>query len=348
MQINSYIMNILITGSAGFIGFFLTQALVGQGHCVTGIDSLNDYYDVRLKESRLRDCGIIPLGYGREIRSVTLDNYTFYQLNLCDKPALQQLFEQKRFDCVVNLAAQAGVRYSLENPDAYIESNITGFMNVLEACRAYKCRTLVYASSSSVYGNSIDVPFKESAPVDYPISVYAATKKSNELMAYTYSHLYGIQTIGLRFFTVYGPSGRPDMAPMLFANAIRRDETIKIFNNGLLARDFTYVDDIVEGVVKIVSQAQLARQDVPGVPSVVYNIGHGSPMKLMDFIRILEKYMGKTAIKEYVGMQPGDVYQTWADTTKLAQDFKYTPTTGLDEGVRRFVTWFNEHSYVIK
>lgn len=335
-------MHILVTGSAGFIGFHLSKALSEKGHHVYGIDSINDYYDISLKENRLKASGIEKTEYGKEVRSVLYPNYRFRQLNLCDKDKLETLFQQQQFDCVINLAAQAGVRYSLENPGAYIESNIQGFLNLLEACKKHGCQKLIYASSSSVYGNNPDVPFKESSRVDHPVSIYAATKKSNELMAFTYSHLYKIQTIGLRFFTVYGPYGRPDMAPILFANAIQKDEVIKIFNNGELARDFTYIADIVEGIVKIVSHPEQAREDVSGVPAVVYNIGHGSPMKLMDFVHTLEKHLGKTARKEYVGMQPGDVYQTWADTTKLAEDFRYTPFTSLDEGIKQFAVWYKD------
>lgn len=337
-------MHILITGSAGFIGFHLSRKLASLGHQIYGIDSINNYYDIFLKRNRLAVCGIKNPQPNEDIRSSILENYTFRQMSLCDKKGLEDLFEKNHFDCVVNLAAQAGVRYSLTNPDAYIESNITGFMNLLECCRTKKCNRLIYASSSSVYGNNPHVPFKESEQVDHPVSIYAATKKSNELMAYTYSHLYKIQTTGLRFFTVYGPYGRPDMAPILFADAIRKDKTIKIFNNGELARDFTYIDDIVDGITRIVTHPEKAREDVAGIPASIYNIGHGSPMKLMDFIHILEKELGKTANKEFVGMQPGDVYQTWADTTKLSEDYGYTPFTSLEEGIKHFVEWFRQYN----
>lgn len=337
-------MHILITGSAGFIGFHLSRKLASLGHNIYGIDSINNYYDISLKRDRLAVCGIQNPEPNKEIHSSILENYIFRQMSLCDKKELEDLFEENHFDCVVNLAAQAGVRYSLTNPDAYIESNITGFMNLLECCRTKACNRLIYASSSSVYGNNPHVPFKESEQVDHPVSIYAATKKSNELMAYTYSHLYKIQTTGLRFFTVYGPYGRPDMAPILFANAIRKDKTIKIFNNGELARDFTYIDDIVDGIIRIVTHPEKAREDVVGVLASIYNIGHGSPMKLMNFIHILEKELGKTANKEFVGMQPGDVYQTWADTTKLSKDYGYTPYTSLEEGIKYFVEWFKQYN----
>lgn len=333
-------MNILITGTAGFIGYHLSLTLARQGHNVYGIDTINDYYATSLKYDRLGVCGIQDVCCDKEITSTLFPNYRFQQVNLCEKEKLDAVFARNRFDCIINLAAQAGVRYSLTNPDAYIESNIVGFINLLELCRKYNCGKLVYASSSSVYGNSQSVPFKETDQVDTPVSIYAATKKSNELMAYTYSHLYGIKTVGLRFFTVYGPYGRPDMAPILFAQAIKNDETIKIFNNGELARDFTYIDDIIEGIVKIVAKPGVVRESTPEVPAIVYNIGHGAPVKLMDFVHILEEKLGKTAKKDFVGMQPGDVYQTWADTTRLKEDYQYVPTTTLEEGISRFAEWF--------
>lgn len=336
-------MNILITGTAGFIGFHLSRALANEGHHIYGIDSINDYYELSLKKARLKECGIEETVYGKEVASVRYPNYRFRQADLCDKEQLDEVFRNNRFDRVINLAAQAGVRYSLTNPEAYIASNISGFLNILESCRKYACDKLIYASSSSIYGNNTQLPFKESDHVDHPVSVYAATKKSNELLAYTYSHLYKIQTIGLRFFTVYGPYGRPDMAPILFAKAIKDEETIRIFNNGDLARDFTYIDDIVEGIIKITAHPETAREDHPGVPAVIYNIGHGSPMQLMDFIHILEQNMGKIAHKEFLGMQAGDVYQTWADTTKLFEDYQYVPSTSLKEGIEKFTGWFKEY-----
>lgn len=333
-------MHVLVTGSAGFIGYYLSKALSQQGIEVYGIDSLNHYYDVALKEARLKECGIQIKKYGEECNSTLYPGYKFRQVDLCDKENLETIFKENHFDCVVNLAAQAGVRYSLTHPDTYVESNVAGFLNLLETCRTQGCKRLIYASSSSVYGNTQEVPFKESARVDHPVSIYAATKKTNELMAYTYSHLYQLQTIGLRFFTVYGPFGRPDMAPILFARSIREQQPIKVFNNGNLSRDFTYIDDIVKGIIKIIDRPTLVREDTPGTPAVVYNIGHGSPIRLMDFIRLLEENLGQSAQKEYVGMQPGDVYQTWADTTKLREDYGYTPTTSLEEGIRRFTDWF--------
>lgn len=336
-------MQILITGVAGFIGYFLSRKMAEQNINVYGIDSVNSYYDVELKKSRLKDCGITGFEQGKECTSSIYPNYKFRQSDLCDKQALEALFQEHHFDCVVNLAAQAGVRYSLTNPDTYIQNNIAGFMNLLEACHASGCSKLVYASSSSVYGNSRNVPFKETDCTDQPVSIYAATKKSNELMAYTYSSLYKLTTIGLRFFTVYGPYGRPDMAPILFADAIRNNETIKIFNNGNLARDFTYIGDIVEGISKIVTTPGVVRETQSGIPAYVYNIGHGSPVKLMDFIHILEKNFGKTVNKELVGMQPGDVYQTWADTTHLQEDYGYQATTSLEEGIRKFAAWYSDY-----
>lgn len=336
-------MYIFITGTAGFIGSFLAEALAKRGHQIYGIDSLNNYYDVNLKKTRLEKSGIHAPFYKQEVVSDTLPGYCFRQMDLCDPKELDIIFQNHRFDCIINLAAQAGVRYSLQNPEAYIQSNIVGFLHLLECCRQHQCPRFIYASSSSVYGNSTQVPFSESERVDHPISLYAATKKSNELIAYTYSHLYDIQTIGLRFFTVYGPYGRPDMAPMLFANAIRNNKPIRIFNAGKLSRDFTYIDDIVEGIIKIVEHPEQASQDTPEVPAVVYNIGHGSPVQLMDFIHILEKNLGKEAYKEYIGMQPGDVYQTWADTRKLERDFQYVPATSLEQGIQQFATWFQKY-----
>lgn len=336
-------MQILVTGCAGFIGYYLSKALATRGIEVYGIDSLNHYYDVALKTGRLTECGIFPTEYGHAYTSTQYPNYKFSQVDLCDKENLDKIFRDNHFDGVINLAAQAGVRYSLTHPESYIESNIAGFLNILELCRQYSCPRLIYASSSSVYGTTTQAPFKESAQVDRPVSIYAATKKSDELMAYTYSWLYKLQTIGLRFFTVYGPWGRPDMAPMLFANAIQKNEPIKVFNNGQLSRDFTYIDDIVEGIVTIVSRPGLVREDNPGVPAVIYNIGHGSPVNLMDFIHLLEQNLGKEAQKEYVGMQAGDVYQTWADTTKLREDYNYTANTSLEDGIRCFAEWFKKY-----
>lgn len=335
-------MQALVTGSAGFIGYHLSKSLLTKKIEVFGIDSLNDYYDVSLKKNRLRECGIRTGVYGEERESEYYSNYKFRQIDLCDRKSLEELFQSHDFDCVINLAAQAGVRYSLTNPHAYADSNVTGFLNVLECCRQYRCPRLIYASSSSVYGNSTEVPFREDAKTDRPVSVYAATKKSDELMAYTYSYLYRIQTIGLRFFTVYGPWGRPDMAPMLFGKSILEDRPIRIFNNGKLSRDFTYVEDITEGMMAIINHPGPVREDTPGVPAVIYNIGHGSPVNLMDFIGLLENQLGRTAQKILVEMQPGDVYRTWADTTKLQNDYQYRATTSLEDGIRKFATWFKQ------
>lgn len=336
-------MQVLITGAAGFIGYFLTRKLIEKNINVYGIDSLNDYYDVNLKKARLRNCGIFPDRTGKECLSTLYPNYIFNPVNLCNKTELENLFRRFHFDCVINLAAQAGVRYSLIDPDSYFQNNMKGFMNLIEACRKFNSPRLVYASSSSVYGNSAEAPFKETAQTDQPVSIYAATKKSNELMAYSYSALHGLETIGLRFFSVYGPFGRPDMAPMLFARAIHKNEPIKIFNHGDLERDFTFVEDIVEGITQIISTPGIKHAIHPGVPAAVYNIGHGSPVKLLDFIHLLEKNFGKTAKKEYVGMQPGDVHRTWADTTHLEEDYGYYAATPLEIGIKQFVAWYNDY-----
>lgn len=337
-------MQVLVTGNAGFIGYHLSRRLAEEGIEVYGIDSMNDYYDVALKKARLEESGIIAGEYGREYRSGRYAGYRFRQIDLCDREALEALFREHRFDCVVNLAAQAGVRYSLTHPETYVQSNLVGFLNLLEQCRRWECRRLIYASSSSVYGDTQEVPFREEAAVDHPVSLYAATKKSNELMAYTYSRLYGIQSIGLRFFTVYGPWGRPDMAPMLFAHAIRKGEPIRIFNHGNLSRDFTYIDDIVDGILRIIERPDIVREETPGTPAALYNIGHGSPVALMEFIRLLECQLGKEAVKEYVDMQPGDVYRTWADTTRLEKDYGYKPSTSLEQGIKQFIKWFKTYN----
>lgn len=333
-------MRILVTGSAGFIGYYLSKILAEDGQEVYGIDSLNSYYDVVLKKARLRQCGIEGADDRQERVSRFYPGFRFLRMDLCDRKRLEQLFQENAFDCVVNLAAQAGVRYSLLCPESYVESNVVGFLNLLECCRQYHCKRLIYASSSSVYGNTQEVPFREDARVDYPESLYAATKKSDELMAFTYSALYGLHAIGLRFFTVYGPWGRPDMAPMLFADAICQGKTIQVFNKGHLFRDFTYVGDIVEGMAEIIRRPEVVREDRAGVPAAVYNIGHGSPVALMDFIHTLEQCFGKEVQKEFVEMQAGDVYRTWADTGKLQQDYGYTPSTSLEEGIRKFADWY--------
>lgn len=330
-------MKILVTGTAGFIGFYLAQKLLDLGHDVVGLDSINDYYDVNLKYNRLEETGIsrTSIHYDNLVQSQTYERYKFIQLNLEDKESMMNLFQQEKFDAVCNLAAQAGVRYSIENPDAYISSNIVGFMNILEACRHNNIKNLSYASSSSVYGLNESQPFKTSDKTDSPISLYAATKKSNELMAHTYSHLYGLQTTGLRFFTVYGPWGRPDMAPMIFADKITNGKQMDVFNNGEMSRDFTYIDDIVDGVVGVIMK--------PAEINKVYNIGNSSPVNLLEFINIMETEFGQTTHKNMMPMQDGDVVSTYADTSALKEDFGYSPNTPLTEGVHRFAEWYKTY-----
>lgn len=336
-------MKILVTGAAGFIGFWLVNALCERGDEVVGIDNLNDYYPVSLKYARLREAGIAEdqLVQGHEVRSSRFPNYRFRRMDITDRSAMEGLFAAEKFDAVMNLAAQAGVRYSIENPYAYIESNVVGFLNILECCRTNKVRHLVYASSSSVYGGNTKTPFSEDDRVDNQVSIYAATKKSNELMANVYSKLYGLWTTGLRFFTVYGPWGRPDMAPMLFSKAILAGRPINVFNNGDLSRDFTYIADIVEGIVRVLD-AREPRLNADGFPASVYNIGHGSPVQLMDFIHELEAALGRKAVINFMPMQPGDVYTTYADTSRLASDFGYRPSVGLKEGIGEFAGWYQD------
>ena len=315
----------LITGGAGFIGFFLSKSLLEKGATVIGIDNLNDYYEVSLKEERLR----ILSGFA---------DYTFIKADIADKEAMFRIFEEHKPDIVVNLAAQAGVRYSIDNPDAYIQSNLVGFFNVLEACRHFPVEHLVFASSSSVYGGNKKVPFSTDDQVDKPVSLYAATKKSNELMAYSYSKLYRIPLTGLRFFTVYGPMGRPDMAYFKFAKKIMAGESIQIYNNGDMRRDFTYVDDIVTGICNILCNPPAADENEAFYK--IYNIGNNQPEKLMDYIAVLEKCLGKEAKKEFLPMQPGDVYETYADVSELMKDFGFKPSTTIEEGLSRFAEWF--------
>ena len=337
-------MKILVTGAAGFIGSKLAYRLAQRDDEVVGLDNINDYYDVRLKLGRLKECGITSHS-GRYIdgsvrESSLFPNYRFIKMDLSDRGQMAEFFQQEHFDIVVNLAAQAGVRYSITNPYAYLDSNLAGFMNVLECCRNNDVKHLVYASSSSVYGMNEKVPFSEDDRVDNPVSLYAATKKANELMAHSYSKLYGLPTTGLRFFTVYGPWGRPDMAPMLFASAISKGEPIKVFNNGNLSRDFTYIDDIVEGTIQVIDRQPAAALCPDGIPYKIYNIGCSKPVQLMDFINEIEKALGKEAIKEFMPMQQGDVLHTYADTSKLERECGYKPTTTLHEGIGKFIDWF--------
>ncbi|MBE8714131.1 NAD-dependent epimerase [Sphingobacterium hungaricum] len=336
---------ILVTGAAGFIGFHLSKKLLEQGFEVVGLDNINDYYDVNLKYARLSELGVERAEaeeWNRKSISTTLPNFTFVRINLEDRESLPQLFAEESFDAVVNLAAQAGVRYSLENPMAYVDSNIVGFVNVLESCRHNKIQHLVYASSSSVYGENGKVPFSEDDRVDFPVSLYAATKKANELMAHTYSHLYQIPTSGLRFFTVYGPWGRPDMAPILFASAITENRAIKVFNNGDMSRDFTYIDDIVNGIILTLNNPPKKEKEHPLYQ--VFNIGNGSPVSLMEFIETLEENLGQVADKNMMPMQPGDVPRTWADTEHL-NAIGYKSETPIQNGVEKFVEWFKKYTY---
>ena len=349
-------MKILVTGTAGFIGFHLANKLLARGDEVIGLDNINDYYDIRVKYGRLKESGIIDtledggnIEYNKLIQSKKYKNYKFIKLNLEDKENIDKLFKEEKFDAVCNLAAQAGVRYSLTNPMAYMDSNIIGFMNILEACRNFDVKNLSYASSSSVYGLNEKQPFSTHDSVNHPISLYAASKKSNELMAHTYSHLFGIQTTGLRFFTVYGPWGRPDMALFLFTKAIFEDKPIDVYNYGEMQRDFTYVDDIVEGIVRVIDNPAKPNEKFDGknpdpasssAPYKVYNIGNNAPVKLMDFITALEKKIGKTAKKNMLPIQPGDVPSTYADVSDLINDLGYKPQTSIEEGIDKFVDWY--------
>ena len=332
-------MHILVTGAAGFIGYHLSEKLLARGDTVTGLDNLNDYYEVSLKEARLDRLNTQPA-------------FTFVRADLQDRPAMEALFTQNSFDAVINLAAQAGVRYSLDNPHAYIDSNIVGFTHILECCRHHKIGHLVYASSSSVYGMNASMPFSVHDNVDHPISLYAATKKANELMAHTYSHLYNLPTTGLRFFTVYGPWSRPDMAPFLFTKAILTGEPIQVFNNGEMQRDFTYIDDIVEGIIRVTDQPASPNLDWdatspdPGTSSApyrLYNIGNNNPVSLMDFIGAIETALGKTAEKEFLPMQPGDVAATYADIDALVDAIDYHPQMPLQDGINNFTAWYLEY-----
>ncbi len=347
-------MKYLVTGTAGFIGFHVAQKLIDRGEDVVGVDVINDYYDVNLKYSRLEHQGIrqASIKKGELAQSETLPNYRFIQLDLVEKEALMALFEKEKFDVVIHLAAQAGVRYSLTHPEVYIQSNIIAFLNILECCRFHPVKHLVYASSSSVYGANEKLPFSTSDSVDHPISLYAASKKSNELMAHTYSHLFGIPTTGLRFFTVYGPWGRPDMALFLFTEAILKGEKIQVFNYGEMKRDFTYIDDIVEGVVKVADRPAAENPDFdpqnpdPGsgkAPFKVYNIGNSSPVLLMDYIRAVESGIGKKAEMDLLPLQPGDVPVSHADVEDLVRDTGYKPNTPIEVGVKAFTDWYLDY-----
>lgn len=344
-------MKILLTGSAGFIGSFVVKRLLERGDTVVGLDNINGYYDPALKYGRLAEAGIYEsdVDWYKLVSSSKYSGYRFIRMNLEDRQAMRMLFANEGFDAVINLAAQAGVRYSIKNPYAYIESNLDGFINILEGCRHHSIRHLVYASSSSVYGLNANVPFSEHSSIAHPVSLYAASKKSNELMAHAYSHLYGVPSTGLRFFTVYGPWGRPDMSPFLFTDAILHDRPIKVFNNGDMLRDFTYIDDIVEGVIRVLDHPAEPNPDwdatcpdpsSSSAPYRVYNIGNSHPVKLMDFIRAIELACGKEAEKIFLPMQPGDVYQTNADTTLLCETFGYKPSKDIEEGARETVEWY--------
>ncbi len=343
---------ILVTGTAGFIGFHLIQALLETGGEIVGLDNINAYYDLNLKHARLSETGIpsAEIGYNKVVPSTRSDRYRFIKLDLEDKENLLGLFAQEKFDLVVNLAAQAGVRYSFTHPDAYIGSNVSGFLNILEACRHYPVKHLVYASTSSVYGLNEQMPFSVHQNVDHPASLYAASKKSNELMAHSYSHLFQIPVTGLRFFTVYGPWGRPDMALFIFTKAILSGQPIPVHNEGRMERDFTYIDDIIEGIIRIMgSPARPAgKGESPmdpafsSAPYRIYNIGNSKPVKLMDFIRAIEEELGKKAEIKLIPIQPGEVEKTWADVSDLSRHFAYSPDTPVREGVKKFVSWYRD------
>ncbi len=351
-------MKILVTGVAGFIGYHVCKILLTKGFTVVGMDNINDYYDINLKYSRLEQLGIKkgdaekfldkPAGRpGRSEGSLFESRFSFFRMDLEDREALPLLFQKEKFDVVCNLAAQAGVRYSLEEPNTYIDSNVVGFLNLLECCRHNQIKHLVYASSSSVYGSNKKVPFAVEDNVDHPISLYAATKKSNELMAHTYSHLFKIPTTGLRFFTVYGPWGRPDMALFLFTDAIINDRPIDVFNEGNMERDFTYVDDIAEGVLRVIKDNLESRKESNELYKI-YNIGNNSSIKLLDFIKEIEINLNKKAIKNMLPLQAGDLEKTWAKVDGLFLDYGYKPNTTLEEGVKAFVLWYKDHYNVIE
>lgn len=344
-------MKILVTGTAGFIGHALSKKLLIRGDEVVGIDNINNYYDVNLKYARLKELGIDKetIKNNKLILSTIYPQHKFIKMDLADKEAMEKLFATENFDAVCNLAAQAGVRYSLENPHTYVESNIVGFLNILEGCRNTNIKNLSFASSSSVYGLNESQPFKTTDKTEHQVSLYAATKKSNEMMAHTYAHLYKIHVSGLRFFTVYGPWGRPDMAPMLFADAILNDRAIKVFNNGKMSRDFTYIDDIVDGIIKVIDKPSESDKEwnakdpdisSSSAPYKIYNIGSNSPLPLMTFIETIENTLGKKAKKNFMPMQDGDVVSTYADVSGLIDDFGYKPNTNLTDGIYEFIKWY--------
>ena len=345
-------MKILVTGTAGFIGFHLAVKLSEEGYDVIGLDNINDYYDVNLKYGRLEESGVeSPFDYGKLVFSKKYPNYAFIKLDLKDKNSIDELFRKEKFDAVCHLAAQAGVRYSLKDPYSYIDSNIYGFLNILEACRNFDVENLSFASSSSVYGINKKQPFSEKHNVDHPISLYAATKKSNELMAHTYSYLYGIKATGLRFFTVYGPWGRPDMALFKFVKNILEDKPIDVYNFGKMQRDFTYIDDIVEGVVRVIKNPAEPNEkwdtlnpdpSSSKVAYKVYNIGNNAPISLERFIEIIERELGKKAKRNYLPIQPGDVESTYADVTSLIEDLGYKPHTLPEIGIKNFINWYRQ------
>lgn len=330
---------ILITGTAGFIGFHLVNKLANENYNIVGIDNINDYYDVNLKYARLNETGINKdkIEYGKDVQSEKYDNYRYLKLDLTDEKNIFKLFENERFDYVFNLAAQAGVRYSLKNPRTYIDSNIYGFLNILEACRQYPVKHLFYASSSSVYGANSKIPFSEKDPVDKPISLYAATKRGNELMAFSYHSLYNIHSTGLRFFTVYGPWGRPDMAYYKFTKAILENKPIDVYNKGKMSRDFTYIDDNIEAIRLLLLHSQKNERD--SLP-LILNLGNNSPTNLKDFIKVIETKLERKAICKYTEMQPGDMNETWADVSELISITGYKPKTRIESGISKFVDWY--------
>lgn len=341
--------HVLVTGAAGFIGFHTCRQLLDAGYRVVGLDNINDYYDVELKIARLKELGIDTYSERKLVAGNKYENFRFIKVDLTDQQTISRLFAEEKFDYVINLAAQAGVRYSLVNPQAYIDSNVTGFLNILEGCRSNFVKHLVYASTSSVYGLNGTIPFSVKDPVEHPISLYSASKKSNELMAHAYSHLFGIPSTGLRFFSVYGPWGRPDMALFIFTKAIRAGEPIDVYNHGKMKRDFTYVDDIVKGIIQVMRQPAAPNpqwdpmhqdMDSSSAPYRIVNIGNQAPVELLDFIREIEANLGKEAIMNMLPMQPGDVPMNVADVTELVADYGYKPSTSVKSGVKSFIDWY--------